>query len=66
MIAEPTDVEKGWEELRRLHDSGLSLLAGLDSLGLYQASAYVSMALDVMRRQHPSLGSCEENSHTSD
>lgn len=59
MAAEQTDFEKNWEELRRLHQEALSLLTSLDRLGMYQASAYVSMAVDVMQRQHPALNSCE-------
>jgi hypothetical protein len=37
----------------------MELLARLDRLGLYEAGAYVSMMIDVIRRQHPDLGSCE-------
>jgi hypothetical protein len=59
MAAEPVDFQKDWEELKRLQKDALALLAGLDRLGLFQSGAYVSMALDVMRRQHPDLGSSE-------
>ena len=59
MAAETIDFQKDWEALERLHRDALALLAGLDGLGLYQAGAFVSMALDVMRRQHPDLGSSE-------
>ena len=64
MAAQQTEVEKAWEELERLHQDALTLLARLDTLGLFQASAYVSMAIDVMQRQHPDLDSCEGNSRT--
>ncbi len=59
MAAGQIDFEESWEELARLHEDALGLLAELDRLGLYQAGAYVSMAIDVMRRQHPGLDSCE-------
>ncbi len=59
MAAEKTRLEEKWAELERLHEEALALLEGLDRLGLYQASAYVSMAIDVMRRRHPNLGSSE-------
>jgi|GEM_PF-4183169 len=43
------------ESLLRVHDQCRRLLAGLDELGLHQAAAHVSMALDVMRRTFPQL-----------
>ncbi len=66
MAAERSEVEDAWDELVRLHSDALDLLGSLDRLGLFQAGAYVSMAIDVMRRQHPDLDPCEESSRTSD
>ena len=66
MVSERAEFEEGWDKLRKLHGDALSLLGGLDEIGLYQAAAYVSMALDIMRRQHPALDTCEENNRTSD
>lgn len=43
------------ESLLRLHGQCRELLAGLDELGLHQAAAHVSMALDVLRRSFPQL-----------
>lgn len=57
MGAEQTEVEKAWQELAKLHGDAEVLLEALDRLRLFQASAYVSMAMDVMRRQHPDLDS---------
>ncbi len=65
VAVERTEFEKGWTDLQRLHDEASALLGGLDRLGLFQASAYVSMAIDVMRRQHPALHSSEGNNRTS-
>ncbi len=65
MAVEESNLEGQWEELRQLHEEALSMLVHLDRLGLFQAGAYVSMAIDVMRRQHPALDSCEGNSRTS-
>ena len=58
-MAEKCEFEKRWAELQNLHEEGMELLARLDQLGLYEAGAYVSMMIDVIRRQHPDLGSCE-------
>ena len=43
------------ESLIRRHEQCRELLAGLDKMGLHQAAAHVSMALDVMRRSFPEL-----------
>ena len=43
------------ESLLRLHEQCRELLAGLDTSGLHQAAAHVSMAIDVMRRTFPQL-----------
>ncbi len=59
MTTGQTDYEERWKELAQLHEDALALLAELDRLGLYQAGAYVSMAIDVMRRRRPDLDSCE-------
>lgn len=42
-----------WNRLAELQQTALTLLAGLDELGLHQAAAYTSMALDVMRQSRP-------------
>ena len=46
--------ERG-EALLLLYDQCGILLHGLDELGLHQAAAHVSMALEVMRRSFPDL-----------
>lgn len=58
MAKELKSAEAGEREqsLLRLHGQCRELLAGLDDLGLHQAAAHVSMALDVMRRSFPELG----------
>jgi predicted nucleotidyltransferase len=43
-----------WDRLAELQRSAQQLLAGLDELGLSQAAAYASMALDVMRQSRRS------------
>ncbi len=42
-----------WDRLTDLELSAEQVLAGLDGLGIHQAAAYLSMALDVMRRARP-------------
>lgn len=42
-----------WERLAELQRTAQTLLAGLDELGLHQAAAYASMALDAMRQSRP-------------
>ena len=54
----PETKERG-DSVLRLHEQCSELLAGLDELGLHQAGAHVSMALDVMRRSFPHLASDE-------
>lgn len=44
-----------WDRLAGLNRSAEELLAGLDELGLHQAAAYVSMALDAMREARPDM-----------
>ena len=48
-----TDVEKRQEEVQRLEEQAQGLLACLDELEFHQAAAYVSMAIDAIRRQCP-------------
>ena len=49
------DLPDGRDELGELYRTALELLDSLDRLGLLQAAAYLSMALDAMRRRHPHL-----------
>ena len=51
--AEQTDVKKKQGELQRLEEQALALLATLDELQFHQAAAYLSMAVDAIRRQSP-------------
>jgi hypothetical protein len=52
-------LDENWDELERLYRQAREVLAGLDRLGLYQAGAYLSMALDIMRQRHPNLASSD-------
>ena len=49
------DICERWDRLAELQRAAQSLLSGLDELGLHQAAAYVSMALDAMRQARPDL-----------
>ena len=49
----PSGFGEHWDRLADLQRGGEQLLAGLDDLGLHQAAAYLSMALDLMGRAHP-------------
>lgn len=42
-----------WDRLADVQRSAEELLSRLDELGLHQAAAYVSMALDAMRQTSP-------------
>ena len=55
MTADPPDPNANWEELERLYRQAEAMLAELDRLGLYQAGAHLSMAIDAMRQRHPGL-----------
>ena len=56
-MPERPDLEEGWDELKELYETANKLLEGLDRLGLYQAGAHLSMAIEIMRQRHPSLPS---------
>ena len=56
---EKSDLEDSWDELDRLYRQAQDVLAGLDRLGLYQAGAHLSMALEAMRQRHPRLPQCD-------
>jgi hypothetical protein len=43
------------DRLAELQHATQVLLSGLDEIGLHQAAAYVSMALDVMRQARPDM-----------
>ena len=44
-----------WDRLKELSRTAEQLLEGLDEIGLHQAAAYVSMALDFMRQARPDM-----------
>lgn len=57
MTTQRVELTEKWDELEQLYEQGLTVLAGLDRLGLYHAGAYLSMALEIMRQRHPILSS---------
>ncbi len=65
MTTQQSDLINGWEELEQLYRQAVDVLAGLDRLGLYQAGAHLSMALDVMRQRHPILSSFDPDTRIS-
>lgn len=54
-LIQPQRLAEHWDRLADLQRKAQTMLAGLDELGLHQAAAYVSMALDIMRRERPDL-----------
>jgi hypothetical protein len=54
-VIHPLGFGENWDRLAELQRSAQAVLAGLDDLGLHQAAAYVSMALDAMSRSRPDL-----------
>jgi hypothetical protein len=55
LMIDPTGLDEHWTRLAELQRSTQTLLSGLDEIGLNQAAAYVSMALDIMRQSRPDL-----------
>lgn len=51
----PTGFGEHWDRLGDLQRAAEQLLDGLDDLGLHQAGAYLSMALDAMRQARPDV-----------
>ncbi|HEX9933247.1 MAG TPA: hypothetical protein VGB08_10435 [Allosphingosinicella sp.] len=49
----PIGFGEDWDRLQGLRRDAESVLSGLDELGLHQAAAYLSMALDVIREARP-------------
>ena len=58
-MADRANPDQDWEELDRLYRQAREVLAGLDRLGLYQAGAYLSMAIEAIRQRHPNLSSSD-------
>ena len=54
-MADQTELQDGWDELAELYQQAVQLLGALDRLGLYQAGAHLSLALEAMRQRHPNL-----------
>lgn len=55
MSAEAPDPNESWNELEGVFRQAEAMLVTLDRMGLYQAGAYLSMAIDAMRQRHPDL-----------
>ena len=55
MSAERLEPQEEWDELERLYDQAIDLLAGLDRLGLFQAGAHLALAIEAIRQRHPDL-----------
>jgi hypothetical protein len=56
-MADRPNLDPRWEELSQLYQQAQELLDGLDRLGLYQAGAHLSMAIETIRLSHPHLPS---------
>jgi hypothetical protein len=52
MFVDPSELGQWSERLAGLHRDAARVLDGLDELGLYQAGAHLSLAMDVMRRAY--------------
>ena len=65
MTSQQSDLKEGWDEIEKLYEQALEVLAGLDRLGLYQAGAHLCMAIEAMRQHHPSLSSPSRDIPTS-
>lgn len=60
MTSQQSDLKERWDELEQLYEQATEMLAGLDRLGLYQAGAHLSMAIEAMRQHHPRLSSARD------
>lgn len=49
----PRGFDGYWDRLADLEREAEQVLAGLDELGLHQAAAYLSMAIELMRQARP-------------
>lgn len=58
MMDQP-ELQQGWDELSELYRKACELLERLDRLGLHQAGAHLSLAMEAMRQRHPHLPSYE-------
>ena len=56
-MSDQPELQQSWDELGELHRQACELLERLDRLGLYQAGAHLSMAIEAMRQRHPHLPS---------
>ena len=54
-MTEQAELQQGWDEIAELYRRACELLEDLDRLGLYQAGAHLSMAIEAMRQRHPQL-----------
>lgn len=55
MPTQKLDLPEQEARLAELYGDAVAVLQGLDELGLHQAGAYVSMALDALRREYAFL-----------
>ena len=58
-MTDQPELQQGWDELGELYRKACELLEDLDRLGLYQAGAHLSMAIEAMRQRHPHLPRCD-------
>ena len=49
----PSGFGEHWDRIADLQRSAEQVLSGLDELGLHQAAAYLSMAIEIMGRARP-------------
>ena len=54
-MTDQAELQQAWDELGDLYRTASELLEALDRLGLYQAGAHLSMAIEAMRQRHPHL-----------
>ena len=64
-MSQQSDLKDGWDEIEQLYEQALEMLVGLDRLGLYQAGAHLSLAIEAMRRHHPRLSTSPQDIRTS-
>ena len=58
-MTDQADLQQGWDDVAELYRKACALLEDLDRLGLYQAGAHLSMAIEAMRQRHPQLPRCD-------
>ncbi len=54
-MTDRSELQGSGEDIAALYDQALQLLGALDRLGLHQAGAHLTMAIEAIRQRYPDL-----------